>query len=923
MADESKLIKLRYIFETGASSTPGAAHYTIGWDWRTFLETLNTNTLTPRMLRDMTSQPHVAAASLNLVVLEDPVQCTNTGGELLGELDTNQRRRLLNAPRKVIQDVSSRSNLDEIIVEDLDYYEDPPHTTTYIISKQILNLPVDELKPLLTLSIGKRIPPVWNLEIIQSNCTFLDTRIEGHQMAIDTIKSYKKRLSEKRVIPRSIYKSDSESLNLYREVRRLVPEDTYKKYFEEEKDPDEEMDDGHRSDAGSALPPNSSSDLGSVSHEELVGIICTISLMKRIAGFHRRSYSQSSSIRTTNFCQLFPSVPLTIDWVAKDADRRYTYTEGQYSGLSALLTTTRLGSIAFHPKPDFHLQNGYLLPLIGEVDSNIEEQDKYRMLANAIILSRVGTWAFPEGVSEDPNDSSKREPFIVLAMFVSKKMTVDLYWTHTVYGVHTVILKEELDPSEIGLALLLHVTFYNLRQQWSKVPDMDPERQRKLEAFKRDLKDTFSKSSSSDSSKKRKGPDSRPNEEGSSSDSSKKKRAPNSQSNDKGSSSGQSRGLGSGQRYNSRAEGSQTPTLDDYFTPENRLMLYGFPSPKPTTPKPIPIHLETPNTEQPTHIRVLLEPEATLVKDFSELVSVCLNNTKFLIRDFLHVPIHPPQLVGNDAYQGIYSNAVVPVEMDDFLGKELEIAIQVLDCVCVLHTLKVVHLDINVLNFVWDKNTSSVKLSKFALARKCPDTEAKISGPVGILVPPIDLREYNPYHVDNYATGLVVAYLLEDANPDPEDLDPLQFLAKKANCMIRDRQPGPEQVLQEFREQYDRFGIKPSPIHLASASSLHPSIIPSSKMSDFVLFVLAVVGAVALLRALTFPHEYHFLPEADGFLESTTALASWMTLFYFAVRFMSGRFVLMLVFKSDQSPEDATVDPNAMDVDEEEYFNVF
>ncbi|THU85375.1 hypothetical protein K435DRAFT_869310 [Dendrothele bispora CBS 962.96] len=93
-------------------------------------------------------------------------------------------------------------------------------------------------------------------------------------------------------------------------------------------------------------------------------------------------------------------------------------------------------------------------------------------------------------------------------------------------------------------------------------------------------------------------------------------------------------------------------------------------------------------------------------------------------------------------------------------------------------------------------------------------------------------------------------------------------------------------------------------------------------MSDFVLFVLAVVGAVALLRALTFPHEYHFLPEADGFLESTTALASWMTLFYFAVRFMSGRFVLMLVFKSDQSPEDATVDPNAMDVDEEEYFNV-
>ncbi|THU76863.1 hypothetical protein K435DRAFT_787004 [Dendrothele bispora CBS 962.96] len=221
------------------------------------------------------------------------------------------------------------------------------------------------------------------------------------------------------------------------------------------------------------------------------------------------------------------------------------------------------------------------------------------------------------------------------------------------------------------------------------------------------------------------------------------------------------------------------------------------------------------NTKQPgsTHTTIvrpiLYKPEVTLLEDLSEHVR--LNNTQFLTRDFLHLPIYSPELVGNDVYKGIYRDAV-RIKIANFCGKELEIAIQVLDCVCVLHTLKVAHLDINVPNFVWDKDSSSVKLSHFALARKCPDPDAKISGPVGILVPPIALDEYNPYHVDNYATGLVVAYLLEDAVPEaPEDLDPIQFLVEKANCMIRERTWGPEQVLQEFRARYDRFGIKPRP----------------------------------------------------------------------------------------------------------------
>ncbi|THU84394.1 hypothetical protein K435DRAFT_870313 [Dendrothele bispora CBS 962.96] len=171
-------------------------------------------------------------------------------------------------------------------------------------------------------------------------------------------------------------------------------------------------------------------------------------------------------------------------------------------------------------------------------------------------------------------------------------------------------------------------------------------------------------------------------------------------------------------------------------------------------------------------------------------------------------------LVGN-AYQGTYSDAAVTVEDVNFRCKELETAIQILDCVCVLHTLQVVHLDIHLENFVWDKNSSSVKLSHFALAQKCPDTEAKMSGPIGLLKPPEyseSLSEYNPYRVDNFATALVVVGLLTSVIPNaPEDLaDPMQFLAEKASCMISDRRE-PDQVLQEFRAQYDRFGIKPRP----------------------------------------------------------------------------------------------------------------
>ncbi|THU83952.1 hypothetical protein K435DRAFT_929252 [Dendrothele bispora CBS 962.96] len=798
------LFEWRYVLETEVSYTPGHGLYHPGSNWQALLRTLHQSTGTPTTLQDMTVDPLVAAAALSLVVLERPFQCTNEEGELLGALDADQIRQLSTAPRQGFQDVSSLPNLDHIIVEE---DQGPPYTTRYLISRKIQR-PTDELDRLLTIFVPE-IPPVWNLGIIKSNSIYLEGDPPGHEELLAPIKSYRKRLLEKRIVPKSLHCSSSpKQRNIYQAIKAYVPEGPWNEYYEEEPNLDQEIaDDGHGGDAGPA--PSPSLDLKHVSFEELVGILDLMVLLRPIIEFHRENYSQSSSIRTTNFCQLFPSLPLAVDWVAKDKRPRYSYMEGQQSGLSGFLQASHLAkSLLFNPKPDFHLQNGFLSPLIGEVDSNIEEQDKFRMLANSIILSRIGTWAFPEGVPRDSKNSDKGEPFIVLAMFVSKLMVVDMYWTYTPYGSETVILNETLDLENVGVAVLLNVMLFNLREQWTRVPSMDPKLQQKLEGFKRDMKDS--------SKKKRKDPGF-DRDEGSSSDSSRKKTSSDSQSNDKGSSSGRTRGLGPDQLYNAQAEGSQTP-VDDFLPTENWFTLYSFPS--PFAPRPTTYSLQA--MPPPTHTRILSAHEGAFLASLADHVK--LDNTEFLTCAFLHLPIYGVERV-NDKYQGTYSDAVVTIEDDHFRGKELETAIQILDCVCVLHTLAVVHLDIHLSNFVWDQNSSLVKLSHFALARSCPDTKAKTSGPIGLLKPPEYTNSssvYNPYRVDNFATALVVLGLLTSVIPNaPEDLaDPMQFLAEKASCMISDRTE-PKQVLQEFRMQYghDRFGIKPRPSLGATSSS--------------------------------------------------------------------------------------------------------
>ncbi|THV01603.1 hypothetical protein K435DRAFT_853621 [Dendrothele bispora CBS 962.96] len=94
-------------------------------------------------------------------------------------------------------------------------------------------------------------------------------------------------------------------------------------------------------------------------------------------------------------------------------------------------------------------------------------------------------------------------------------------------------------------------------------------------------------------------------------------------------------------------------------------------------------------------------------------------------------------------------------------------------------------------------------------------------------------------------------------------------------------------------------------------------------MLELVLFLLAIVGAVALLQNVlqiaVMTQDYHFLPETDGLLDSILAMSGWVVLFYVTVGFVSGRFVFMivLVFKPDQFPNREDINVDAMDVDDE------
>ncbi|KAK7436555.1 hypothetical protein VKT23_019109 [Stygiomarasmius scandens] len=856
---------------------------------------------------------------LDFFILEQPVQCTDSRGNPLTQLIAGDIKRFENGAAMNQVQVIRMFHFNNIITKILE--GETGYTNIMIRRKNQVasRAPQDELYQLTRL-IVQSPSPKWDEQQILNNITlsrFLDANSERDRKLHRPIERFIAKLKAKRVVPASIHDATDEIVRHGYNYAKMLLGDDWDKFYQEEPLPSAQRipsaSQPETSSQLSLITPWSTLPLTHVSFLELSGIINLYLVMTSLTEYHGSTTSKSSSHLTTSFCSHITSLALSIDWAQRTGHKpQWRYAQGAESGLKIIFQDPSNSINDYSPMPDFNLRSaeGYLSPFIGEIDSNIREQDRWRMVANSIVIARVGCLVYPDGVG--PN----KDPFIVTSMFVGKNMSVEIYWTYATRSpdgmVKTYIYHEHYDMKPNRCALLLNIMCFNLREYWSHVQSDKPMANR-ISGFLKSLKEVLKEDKrNSGNSSWRTGPVQ--GGSGAVAGSTLNATAPGMTESIESppGSECSSAGSDSNSPFESVSGDSSSDESDD-LTPPSKLPRINIATSGPDTSRTFELVSGDSSSDESDVLTPSFKPPNTNIvtpgfpsserlsspdtsKPF-ESVSVCSSsdesikfapgssnfhpeclssssdaNSLFELRssDDLSQPLNPPDTPSLLSYdlpscfyricersddpalpskgeilsqiEGEVPSILKVFQADDdrflkatnypvevlrhfkipsestrsgfthdgyyklaprfYHGNETTIAVQVLQCVDVLHDLNIVHLEIEISHFLWNPETKHVKLCNFGSARLQEDHSATLSGSFGtpgLTIPEMGFGPFNPYEADNWATGFALSGILNDV-PDDQP-GPALFLKIQAWRAMRERVE-PRQILEEFRKLY-------------------------------------------------------------------------------------------------------------------------
>jgi len=173
-------------------------------------------------------------------------------------------------------------------------------------------------------------------------------------------------------------------------------------------------------------------------------------------------------------------------------------------------------------------------------------------------------------------------------------------------------------------------------------------------------------------------------------------------------------------------------------------------------------------------------------------------------KELLHYFGLPQQtLSSDDCVVGIFAYEGDCLAEMDLTGLGIPIALQLLECVAILHSLHVAHLDIKLANMVWNRSQSVFKLLDFGVSVISSDHSVLLHefvGTPGLTAPEVVFTSFNPYSADNYSVGLLISALLYN-EVQSEELEFLKCMARQ----MRDERVEPSVVWQAFLDRFPMY----------------------------------------------------------------------------------------------------------------------
>ncbi|KAK7460679.1 hypothetical protein VKT23_009394 [Stygiomarasmius scandens] len=529
--------------------------------------------------------------------------------------------------------------------------------------------------------------------------------------------------------------------------------------------------------------------------EELAALECIGRNHARITQFHAGGSTDSSSLRVTHFCWLFTSYPFALDPMNKRAPMdhpayewtkswKWDYGQDQKNGLKILYRTSNNQMRKLSPKSDLMLVDKKWLfsPLFGEIDSNDGLRDKWRMLAQSLVQSRIAT-------------AAQADIKIISTPFVHKDLSVDFIYTYTYHGIATYMLEEKFDIKNVLDALGLFRFFYNFRdfvKAKSGLPLQHcPVITNSLRNFKYEAITTTKDETTEDLG----GDPPESGHERSGSDSTIEI--------DDGSTSSSSSDSLDWSTEHSTYNKDKLLTPWQHIINNKDLLAVCLSSIQvvresdacrlKNVPKhPHVVQLRSVTDETLAFLKILKAKETKVLQ--------WLMNHPDSSR-FFCLPHRIIQIEGNMI--GVFAAEGLPLHRVDYSGVEFSVACQLLRCVSVLHSLNVCHLDIKLENLVWNRTSSALKMLDFGVSVIQTNRSNQMSGFVGtrgFTAPEIGVGPYNPYEVDNYAVGLALKSILYTACEGSAR----SCLEDWAQAMMDDRVE-PTLVLDDFVDHFPQY----------------------------------------------------------------------------------------------------------------------
>lgn len=189
---------------------------------------------------------------------------------------------------------------------------------------------------------------------------------------------------------------------------------------------------------------------------EFLSFVHLSSVYKYVAKFVGGQES-SSAVKEGIFSALFIMPSLLLGLMSGGSDFKFIYKQDQAWSYSILTLFSDTVKARYTPRSDFSLGLTYLIVqlIIAEIVSENNESDRYRMLCQAIVATRVAKYLLKES----------SDTFVLMAIYVTRNFVAERYLvSQTNSSMEVQIVQDNFDLLDMNQATEFLLSLYNYQQ---------------------------------------------------------------------------------------------------------------------------------------------------------------------------------------------------------------------------------------------------------------------------------------------------------------------------------------------------------------------------------------------------------------------------------------------------------------------------